>query len=114
MIAELVWEAEQGNQNKVFCNLDLIQTQALLRKRQTQPVTKIRSDSLELVVRLTAAGHGFGILPEQVIRLLGADLRREESSLLLQDNICVLYRPEFGKSQIEIEVAQALLGRSPL
>ena len=103
-----VWIAKNGTQNKVFCNLDLIQTQSILRKWKTQPNNKINTNSLELITRLTESGLGYGIIPERAVRLIGAHLKRVDSAPSFHDSLCILYRPEFGKSQIAREVIHAL------
>lgn len=103
-----VWASANASTDKVFCNLDLIQTQSILRKWKQQPANKIDTNSLELIVRLCEAGLGYGILPERAVKLLGAKLKRVDNTPTFQDSICVLYRPEFGKSQIERKVIQSL------
>lgn len=103
-----VWTGKNSIQDKVFCNLDLIQTQSILRKWKTQPHNKVNTNSLELITRLTDSGLGFGIIPERAVRLIGAQLKRIDSAPNFNDTLCVLYRPEFGKSQIAREVIHAL------
>ena len=104
-----VW-TKKDHANKVFCNLDLIQTQALLRKWKNQPEIKAHTDSLELIVHLTQAGLGYGILPARIVRLYDTPIRQVKLAPEYHDLICVVYRPEFGKSQIEREVIKALSG----
>jgi DNA-binding transcriptional LysR family regulator len=103
-----VWTAKNGSKNKVFCNEELAQTQSILRKWKNSPAVKINTDSLELIVRLTSAGLGFGIIPACTVRLLEADLKRVEGTPSFRDSICIVYRPEFGKSEIEKKVIESI------
>jgi len=103
-----VWTAKKGAQQKVFCNLELFQTQAILRKWKFQPHVKVDTSSLELIVRLTEAGLGYGILPERAVRLVNSDLKRVDATPTYQDLISIMFRPEFGKSKIERAVIEAL------
>jgi len=106
-----VWAAKNTSRDKVFCNLDLIQTQSILRKWKTQPIQKVHTSSLELIVRLTAAGLGYGIIPACAVQILKANLRPIESAPEYQDTIQLVYRPEFGKAPAEREVINAFLIR---
>ena len=74
-----------------------------------QPLKKMNIDSLELLLRLASAGLGLGIIPACTVQLLGADLKPVVSSPVIYDSICIVYRPEFGKSEIEKEVIQSLV-----
>lgn len=103
-----VWTTPKGCTNKMFCNLDLNQTLHILRKWKTACSTKIHTDSLELIVRLTHAGLGFGILPTRVVQLFKTNLKPLAGAPIFCDNICLVYRPEFGKSQVEKEIITAL------
>jgi DNA-binding transcriptional LysR family regulator len=104
-----VWSSGKRNNNKIFCNPDLIQTQSILRKWKTRPSHIVGTSSLELIVRLTQAGLGFGIIPTRAVELLGAHLTKVDSAPVYLDSICIVSRPEFGKSPQEREVIQSLL-----
>jgi DNA-binding transcriptional LysR family regulator len=96
-----VWQGRERKNNKVFCNLDLIQTQVILRKWKDKPNELIHTDSLELIVRFTRQGLGFGIIPTRVVELQGAKLNLISQSPIYKDTISVVYRPEFGKNPVE-------------
>jgi DNA-binding transcriptional LysR family regulator len=103
-----VWIAPGGGTDKIFCDLALIQTQSILRKWKSQPADKVNTESLELIVRLTEEGLGYGVLPARAVKLLGAKLKKVEATPVYRDVICLLFRPEFGKSQVEKKVIAAL------
>jgi DNA-binding transcriptional LysR family regulator len=104
-----VWRAPGNKQEKIFCNLDLVQAQSILRKWKARPKDLIDTNSLELIVRLTSEKLGYGILPERAVKLFDVDLNRVDSSPTFRDTISIVYRPEFGKSKIERTLIDALV-----
>lgn len=87
--------------NKVICNLDLYQTQFILRKWKKMPVEIINSESFELISRLTERELGFGIIPERAVKLTRIELFKHKNLPFYRDSICLVYRPEFGKRPFE-------------
>lgn len=94
--------------SKLICNPEMYQTQAILRKWKNPPSDPIYSESLELIVRLVSSGIGYGILPQTAVDLMKANLHRHTEFPSFKDSICLVYRPEFGKSAFEKELIQAL------
>lgn len=107
-----VWGKKKTHSDKVFCNLDLIQTQHILRKWKNQPKTKIHTESLELIVKLAEEGLGHGIVPESLIKQSASNLIKDESAPMFNDKISVVYRPEFGKTVAEREVVLSLMNNT--
>lgn len=104
-----VWSAKGlKNSERLICNLDLFQTQSILRKWKKPPTEIINTESLELIVRLVDNQIGYGIIPERAVRLLGADLKKHTDLPTYRDEICLVYRPEFGKNDFEKLVLQSL------
>lgn len=104
-----VWaHPKLSDSKRVFANLELFQTQAIFRKWKARPAATISSNSLELIGRLTAAGLGFGILPERAAKLLSARLKRLDDLPSYSDDIALVYRPEFGKRKNERALLEAL------
>ncbi len=91
----------------LICEPELIQTQTLLRKANTQFERTVRTNSLELIGSLTDAGAGIGLLPARVaahwkgIKPL-SDLPR------FPDEIALLYRAENRRVAAFRELAQRL------
>lgn len=95
--------------DKVFCNLALFQTQALLRKWKDRPANVIDTDSLELIVRFVNEGLGYGIVPARAVALLNAkNCEPVPKTPAFNDTISIVYRPEFGKHPAEKAIVENL------
>lgn len=104
-----VWSAKSVNDSDaIICNLNLFQTQSILKKWKNKPEKIISTDSLELICQLVENKIGYGILPERAVRLSGFSFKNHSTLPTYKDDICLLYRPEFGKSLPEQLVIQAL------
>lgn len=99
--------------NKLICNLDLFQTQSILRemglkKMKQHSLELVETDSIELIVRLVDHQVGYGIIPERAVQLLGAKLKKQKDMPSFKDEICIVYRPEFGKNDYEQGIIDSL------
>lgn len=104
-----VWSAKTNEEfDTVICNLNLFQTQSILKKWKDKPGKIISTDSLELICRLVDEKVGFGILPERAVQLSGFNLKQHTSLPSFKDEISLVYRPEFGKAPAEKITAEAL------
>jgi DNA-binding transcriptional LysR family regulator len=92
----------------VLANLDLFQSQSILKKWKSKPNKVISTDSLELICRLVHEKIGYGILPTRAVELSGLPLRMLASLPTYKDQISIVHRPEFGKSTAEKLVIEAL------
>lgn len=92
----------------IICNLNLFQTQSILKKWKNKPPKIISTDSLELICKLVDEKIGYGILPERAVALTGFNLKNFTSLPSFKDEICLVYRPEFGKSLFEKITISAL------
>ena len=102
-----VWSNGKAPQ-KLICNMEMFQTQHILRKWKNHPTDIINTENLELVVRLVERGIGYGIVPERAVRLLGANPKKHGELPQFKDTISLVFRPEFGKTSFEKEVIEAL------
>ncbi|MBK7963616.1 MAG: LysR family transcriptional regulator [Bdellovibrionales bacterium] len=104
-----IWSPKTSEElDTVICNPNLFQTQSILKKWKEKPQKIISTDSLELICRLVNEKIGFGILPERAVRLSGFSLRHFATLPSYKDEICLVYRPEFGKVPAEKVTAEAL------
>jgi len=103
-----VWSGTSAPLDCVICNLDLFQTQSILKKWKNKPKKVISTDSLELICKLTHEKIGFGIIPEQAVRLSGLKLNKQTLLPAYKDEVSLIYRPEFGKTKAEKLVIEAL------
>lgn len=100
-----VWKArKQKVQNQIIADTNLFQTQSILKKWKDASKEIVHTHSLELIARMTEQGCGFGIIPERIVKLLKLDLIKVPNTPIYKDEFCVVYRPEFGKSQYEKKV----------
>lgn len=112
------WMAEKagvlthlGSDHKVLiCDPELLQTQALMKSKK-QEFREFRrvitSSNLEVVMSLTAAGTGIGILPGRVAALDGR-LKKVAGAPVFKDQICLIYRVENRGNLVIKEVAKAV------
>jgi len=94
---------------RLICQTNMFQTQYILRKWNAAPTEIIEIENFELAARLTAAGIGYGVIPERAIRLLGLDLQKHDELPIYKDAIALIHRPEFGRQAVEKEVLRVLV-----
>ncbi|MDH4468351.1 MAG: LysR family transcriptional regulator [Bacteriovoracaceae bacterium] len=100
-----VWKSKKKNpQKQIITDLNLFQSQSVLKKWAQAPKQLLSTESLELVVRLTNEGCGYGIIPKRTVDLLGVDLIQEPNTPVYSDQFSIVHRPEFGKTRYEKEI----------
>lgn len=104
-----VWSAK-GNEelDTVICNLNFFQTQSILKKWKNKPKRIISTESLELISRLANEKIGYGIMPARAVELYGHALKAQTNLPSYKDDICLVYRPEFGKIAAEKMTIEAI------
>jgi DNA-binding transcriptional LysR family regulator len=104
-----VWSSKSSyDQETVICNLNLFQTQSILKKWKQRPEKIISTDSLDLICRLTSEGIGYGIIPEKAVDISGFKLKDLKDLPFYKDEFSLIYRPEFGKTPSERLTIEAL------
>ena len=93
-----------GSEKEVLiCDPSLQQVKSLLKSMQKKYTYAriIRSNSLEVITALTAAGAGIGIIPGRVVAGVGGHrLKRLDKSLpTYNDRICLVYRVDYRKNK---------------
>ncbi len=97
-----IWhDTETKKLTTMYCDLNLFQTHSILKKLKEPPKKIISSQSLELIIQFTKNGLGMGIIPERVMKLYAPKLQLLEGAPIYQDEISLVYRPEFGKNEAE-------------
>lgn len=102
-----VWSTKEDF-DTVICNPNLFQTQYILKRWRNKPPKILSTDSLELICRLVSEDIGCGIIPERAVKLSGFDLKKLSNLASFKDEICLVYRPEFGKAPAEKMMIEAL------
>jgi DNA-binding transcriptional LysR family regulator len=104
-----VWAPKGGGEfDTILCNLNLFQTQSILKKWKNKPAKVISTESLELICKMTEEKIGYGIIPSRAVELSGFNLKSMTSLPTYRDEICLVYRPEFGKAPFERLTIEAL------
>lgn len=104
-----VWSHKNYQEfDTVICNLNLFQTQSILKKWKGKPKKIISTDCLELIIRLVNEKIGCGILPEKAVQLSGFNLKYLDIFPTYKDELALVYRPEFGKSRAEKLTIEAI------
>lgn len=102
---------QMGSESRVLiCDPELLQTQALMKNKRPefQEFRRvITSSNLEVILSLTAAGSGIGILPGRVAAL-EPRLKKVPNAPSFKDQICLVYRIENRSNLVIKEVAKSI------
>lgn len=105
-----VWCKKQNTEyDVIFCDLNLFQTQAILKKWKNKPQRIIETNDLTLISQFVNEGLGYGILPMNSLKANGIKLDVVKDTPSVSDEIYIAYRPEFGKTAYEKMIIQAIL-----
>lgn len=105
-----VWSGKNNTHtDTLFCNLDMFQTQSILKKWKSPPHRIISTESLEVIIRLVSEGLGYGILPAKAAQLSHFAIKRQTDLPSYKDEIYLVYRPEFGKIPAEKVTLDAIM-----
>lgn len=96
------------HENTLFCNTELFQTQSILKRLKKKPSRVVHTENLELICRFVAQGLGLGIIPRKVTTLYNLPLEEKTNLAQFKDEICLVHRPEFGKTRGEKAIRYAL------
>ena len=88
--------------------MGLTQTQSILRAWKKAPAHHISTPDFHVIANLTQAGIGYGILPERFVRQEKLKLKQVYTSNYFKDEFSIIYRPEFGKNEVEKFLIQTL------
>ncbi|MDD9900288.1 MAG: LysR family transcriptional regulator [Alphaproteobacteria bacterium] len=93
-----LWTAGRRTAKDVLiCDMDLLQTQDLLKKLKKRSLVFKRvmhSGSLEVIADLVAHGVGTGVLPGRVAARAPKPLKRVPKAPVFHDDHCLIYRME--------------------
>lgn len=103
-----VWAAKNESYDTIICNLNLFQTQSILKKWKDRPEKVISTDSLELICKMAHERIGYGIVPGRAVEMSGLSLKHLSQLPVYKDQIALVYRPEFGKIPAEKLVIESL------
>lgn len=97
-----VWKGKGDvDTDTIICNGDLFQTQSILKKWKNKSAKIINTESLELICSLVSENIGYGIAPSRAVEVSGFKLEQVTNLPTFTDEVCLVYRPEFGKTPAE-------------
>jgi DNA-binding transcriptional LysR family regulator len=104
-----VW-SKQGAQelDTLILSPHLFQSQFILKRWEDKPRRTIETDGLDLICRLTAQGLGYGIIPTKAVELSKEKLVQVSSLPTYDDEVTLVYRPEFGKTPAEKAIIESI------
>ncbi len=104
-----VWMSRKKiSQKQILADLNLFQVQSILKKWTHGPKQLFSVESLDLIVRMTNEGCGYGIIPKRTVDLLEFDLIQVPNTPTFSDQFCIVHRPEFGKTKYEKEILSTI------
>lgn len=104
-----VWSSSsEFDKETIICNMNLFQTQSILKRWKNRPRRILSTESLELITQLVATGIGYGIAPAKAVELSKVKLKKINNLPVYNDDIAIVYRPEFGKIESEKIVIASL------
>lgn len=104
-----VWKSRKKSpQNQILADFNLFQSQSILKKWTHAPKKLLSIESLDLIVRMTNQGCGYGIIPTRTVDLLELNLIQVPNTPVFNDQFSVVYRPEFGKTKYEKEILETI------
>lgn len=99
-----LWKAKGcQNDDVLFIDANLLQTQSLMNKMQKKGLNFkriVESGSLEVISNLVAAKAGYGIVPSRVLKQYEeSQLEKVKDFPVFHDRICMVYKSEFRRSK---------------
>ncbi len=104
-----VWIAKSiQTSDTVIYDENLFQSQSILKKWKTRPKKYLSTGSLELICRMAERELGYAIIPDRAVALAPYRLRKVTALPSYQDEISLVFRPEFGRVVHERLIIEAL------
>ena len=97
-----IWRPKSSFRKDQFvADLGLSQVQSLLRSWKEAPSRHISSTDFQVIGELVEEGLGYGILPERFVLREKLKLKNVFPTHFYKDEFSLVYRPEFGKNEVE-------------
>ncbi|MEK2687946.1 LysR family transcriptional regulator [Bdellovibrio sp. GT3] len=104
-----VWQGKGAvDKDTVIANTELFQTQSIFKKWKSKPGKVIQTDSLELICSMVNENLGLGVIPSRAVSASGFKLKPVADLPSYSDEICLVYRPEFGRNPAEKLVIEGI------
>lgn len=98
-----IWKSQKSNarEDQFIADMGLSQVQSILRSWKQAPAHHISSNDFHVIGELAEAGMGFAILPERYVNQKRLKLKQINPKIFYKDEFAIVYRPEFGKNDVE-------------
>tara|TARA_R110000868_G_scaffold132381_4_gene343293 strand:+ start:474 stop:1307 length:834 start_codon:yes stop_codon:yes gene_type:complete len=105
-----IWQSTNKNvrTDQLIADMGLAQVQSLLRSWGKAPAKHINTNDFNLIAELCLGGMGYAILPERFVKLEKLKLKKVVEQVHYKDEFALVYRPEFGKSELEKYIIQSI------
>ncbi|OUR95409.1 hypothetical protein A9Q84_16375 [Halobacteriovorax marinus] len=106
-----IWQATKSSPrtDQFIADMGLSQVQAILRSWSQTPFKHISTTDFHLIGELAESGIGYGILPEKFVRQKKLKLKQVFPKAIYKDELALVYRPEFGKNEVEAFLVKSLI-----
>ena len=107
-----IWipKSSSFKKDQFVADLGLSQVQSLLRSWKEAPSRHISSSDFQVIGELVEAGLGYGILPERFVLQEKLKIKNVFPTHFFKDELSLVYRPEFGKNEVEQFLIKSLKG----
>ena len=96
-------------EERIICDPELLQSQTLIRSHAKLSNKILATESFGLIAELIEKGLGVGILPSRYVQMKKLKFKEMSGAKAFKDEICLLYRPEFGKSDVEKQMITTIV-----
>ncbi len=98
-----IWKSTKSETrtDQFIADIGLSQVQSILRSWKQVPSHHISTTDFNITGELAQAGIGFAILPEKYVKQKKLKLKQVYSNIFYKDELAIVFRPEFGKNEIE-------------
>ncbi len=105
-----IWQSTNKNvrSDQLVADMGLAQVQALLRSWGKAPAKHIDTNDFNLIAQLCLGGMGYAILPKRFVKMERLKLKKCFEHINYKDEFALVYRPEFGKQEIEKYIVQSI------
>lgn len=93
-----VWESKNRYSESIIFNPQMLQAHSILSRWKRPVAENIEVENLELIAHLVNTGAGYGILPSQVVKAQGMNLKKLPNTPTFKDTLSLTCYPEMIKS----------------
>jgi len=108
-----IWQSSKSNikarTDQFIADMELSQVKSILRSWSKAPKHHIATSDFHVTGELAESGMGYAILPERFVLQSKLKLKHVFPKHTFKDELSLVYRPEFGKNEIEKFIIKAIV-----